>query len=301
MNKHANNNKRLAFSLIELLVVIAIIGILMGLILGAIQKVRQASLRLSCQNQLKQIGLGLMANHDAMGFFPPGFRTPNTVGIDFTGWKVTLLPYLGENNLYTKIQSVPFYWTSDFDYFALSQTVPSYLCPADPISPIVGIYPPDLGVTFPVASSNYLGVTGKNRSSKDGLFFVNSRIRISDILDGASNTIAVGERPPSVDRFFGLWFTSFAFGDGNFDSTLGVLDFLPGNSGGIPLCPKGVPFGFQQPANKDDPCSFIHFWSYHPSGANFLFADGSVRLLPYSIGNLLVNLSTINGSEIISD
>lgn len=297
---------RSAFTLIELLLVIALIGILAGLFLGAVQKTRQAASRLACQNQLKQIGLAMQAFHEAHQRFPPGWlspdptglQIPNRLGVPFTGWRVNLLPYLGESSLYNQILAQPLDFPKGLpDYFAISTKVNAYLCPADPKSGTVG---PNASFGIEVAFSNYLGVSGINRTTRDGVLFVESQIRMADILDGTSNTLMIGERPPSVDRDFGNWYTTFWFKDAAHDLVSGVMEFnppwyrefLPG------LCPTNVAYPFQAPKNFDEPCAYLHYWSYHPSGANFLFADGSVKLFPYSSALMLPGISTRNGGEI---
>lgn len=290
------------FSLLELLLVIAIIGILIGLSLGGVQKARQASQRAACQNQLRQIGHALISHHDSKGAFPPGWQTTNRLGIAYTTWMVNILPFLGEEPLHRKIMAQPFKTRGEVNYFAISTPVKAFLCPDDILSHKPGVVPPYHGGIFEVAFTDYLGVSGVNRSAKDGVFFPDSQVKMADIKDGSSRTLLVGERPPSKDRIFGLWFTDYAYGDGNHNAFSGVREFNVGAADGLPaLCPKNVPIDFQEPKSWDEPCSYLHFWSYHSGGANFLFADGSVQLIPYKSGPLLNSLATRDGGEISPD
>lgn len=248
---------------------------------------------------MKQIGLALTTFHGTHGFYPPGWHPDGDPGIPQTSWRVDVLPYIEEDSLYQKIQATKFTYLNDINYFALTTNVNAYTCPSDSGTKNLAYVPPDyLGLGFSLSICNYFGVSGTNHLAKDGTFFSASKIRISDILDGASNTIIVGEKGLGKETLFGSWFTSFGYGNGEFDATNGVNDFLPKNSGGLPQCPKGVPFPFQQPTPADSPCSFIHYWSFHNGGGNFLFADGSVRFLPYSIGDKIGPLSTRSGGEI---
>ncbi len=294
-----NNNLKKGFTIIELLVVICVIGILGGLTLAGVQKVRGLANNISCQNKLRQIGLAIASFHGTYGVYPPAWQSDSRKGISQTGWRVNLLPLLGEANMYQKIVSTKYDWPTDIKYFALSSKIDAYICPSDSGTGILATVPADyLGMSFKLSISNYFGISGTNHIAKNGVLFGGSTVRISDILDGTSNTVLVGEKGLGKETFFGSWFTSFGYGNGEFDATNGVKDFLPKGSGGFPQCQKGLLFPFQQPSPFDSPCSFIHFWSFHKGGGNFLFADGSVKFISYSGSDNLVNLSTHSGGEI---
>lgn len=302
MNNQPRANPRIGFTLLELLVVIAVIGILFGLAMVAVQRSRQAAINKSCQNNLRQIGLALMMHHNSKEVFPSGWRTSNRTGIAFTGWMMNILPFVGESALYQKIQETPFKWPFDYEYFAISTVVKRYLCPEDMKSQTPATVPNYIGWTFDVAYTDYLGVAGKNRGAKDGILYLGSQVKMTDIVDGASHTLLVGERPPSSDKWFGQWFTAFGHGDGIHDALSGVREYSLGGSTRLLLdCPVNTPTNYQAPKTWEETCSFLHFWSYHSGGANFLFADGSVRLMPYAASGVMEALSTRAGGEVVAD
>ena len=215
---------RSGFTLIELLVVIAIIGILVGMLLPAVQKVREAAARAKCANNLKQIGLALHNYHDAVGHFPAGYVDGNTnpdstpdndVGPGW-GWATYILPFMEQGNLYAQINLGVTVGTGV--NAQISQTdIPIYQCPSDPYQQIWPVY--DSTFSSPVtmlSHANYVGCNGWEEcfnnaggdaqgqggdglqggfgKSGDGLFYRNSKNRIADVTDGLSNTIIVGER-----------------------------------------------------------------------------------------------------------
>jgi prepilin-type processing-associated H-X9-DG protein len=147
-----------------------------------------------------------------------------------------------------------------------------------------------------VGLTNYLGVLGTNLFRNDGVLFEQSRIRLNDITDGTTNTLMIGERPPSPDQLFGWWYAGWGQDkSGSMDLTLGVRErsVFPGLS----MCPQG-PFHFQAGDLKNS-CDIFHFWSPHPGGAHFAFCDGSVRFLAYSADSIMPALATRAGGEAV--
>lgn len=218
------NQPRAAFTLIELLVVIAIISILIGLLVPAVQKVREAANRIQCTNNLKQIGLALHNYHGTLNKFPPGYIDGNTdpnstpdndMGPGW-GWAALLLPYMEQDNLYRQIDLTQGIGLGVNAQVSL-QPVKTYQCPSDNLIKPFGVY--DSTFTTPIATvafANYVGnngwiecfngaggnpgttgndgLAGNYGSAGVGLFWRNSTARIADVTDGMSNTIIVGER-----------------------------------------------------------------------------------------------------------
>lgn len=286
-------------TLLELLVVIAILAILLGLTLPAVQKVRSSASRLNCASHLKQISLALHHYEDVNGSLPQGY-TPNRRDevMSRVFWQARILPFVGQDSVWQLIEA-PAGQSQAIDHPAQSIVINIYGCPADSrVSQAWNVF--GLGMTESrVAFTSYLGNSGKDYYSLDGLLFRASRIRMTDILDGTSSTILIGERPPSKDLLFGWWFRGVGQGRGSLDAVIGAQEInrISRYSWYRPCGPGPFPFG---PGKIDDDCSAFHYWSLHDGGANFAFADGSVRFLPYSINSILPSLATRSGGEIVS-
>jgi prepilin-type N-terminal cleavage/methylation domain-containing protein/prepilin-type processing-associated H-X9-DG protein len=288
--------RRRGFTLIELLVVIAIIAVLIGLLLPAVQKVREAAARIQCANNLKQLGLALHNYHDTQQAPPPGCSFRN--GADphpHMSWLTRLLPYLEQEPLWRQslqaFAQAPFFQAPPHQPL-LGLVVPTFACPADGRSR----EPWDFG-PFRAAFTSYVGVGGSNRLSRDGALFLDSRVRLTDIHDGTSNTLLAGERPPSADRALGWWYAGWGQArDGSAEMVLGVRErnVHPRYSD----CPAG-PYRFTA-GRLDNNCDLFHFWSPHSGGAHFLFGDGSTRFVTYSADPLFPALASRSGGEVVS-
>ena len=283
-----------AFTLIELLVVLALIGVLLALLLPAVQKARAAAVRLACSNNLRQIGLALHQYHDADNALPFGVRTPRSGAPDvFLSWQARILPYIEQDALSKQTQESFRTSTSAFkgDHPAAGVPLTVYGCPAD--DRVRGVY---LLHERRFCLTSYLGVQGTDRRALGGVLFRDGRIALTHITDGTSNTLAVGERPPSSDVRFGWWYAGVGLGEtGTADLVLGVRE--PRSSSPVfAACPPG-PYHFS-PSSFDDPCSLFRFWSPHAGGGHFLFADGGVRFLAYSADAVLPALATRAGGEV---
>jgi prepilin-type N-terminal cleavage/methylation domain-containing protein/prepilin-type processing-associated H-X9-DG protein len=288
--------KRPAFTLVELLVVLAIIAVLIGLLLSAVQAVRQTAARASCQNKLKQIGLALHAYHDANGFLPAGCSARDGISRQpFMSWMAHLLPHLEQEALHQQALAA---FSTDPDIYSLAhypiseRKLPIYQCPANPRAQ--GLFDNPLSGRR-AAFTSYLGNAGTNFLEEDGLFFLGSAIRFAEVTDGLSNTIAVGERPSSADGFFGWWYGGVGYNlDGYLNSHMGVRHQISMGAQ-YHACPIG-PYHYQR-GEPPSLCDTFHFWSFHPGGGNWLFADGSVRFLTYSADAVLPALATRDGGE----
>ncbi|MBX9625084.1 MAG: DUF1559 domain-containing protein [Gemmataceae bacterium] len=282
---------RAGVSLIELTVVVAVSGLLIGLTMGAVQRVRGAAARAACMNNVRQIGLALHQFHDARGMLPPGVSSRG--GKDsqpFVGWSAQILPYLEHEALWA--QSLEAYRvTADFvaPPHPGRTLLKAFACPLDSrVGPAGGGGRMGMGLT------SYLGVEGLNSARQDGVLYLDSATRLTDVVDGTSSTLMVGERPPSASGVYGWWYAGWGQEkDGCLDLTLGVR--TKNYSVYDRDCPTG-PFPFA-PKRADDPCHHFQFWSLHTNGAHFLFVDGSVSSLSYRADGLLPALASRAGGE----
>ena len=324
-----SRQSRRGFTLIELLVVVAIIAILLGLLLPAVQHVRELAGRSQCQNSLHQIGVACHSYHDQYKYFPmsldPRFNAdPATDPFPdiqfmkdhqfFVSWMARLLPYIDNGLLSdtvpTEYQRIYYPWGFAAEgrngpHAGLAYETQCFKCPSDPRT-LVNTYV-DLGwASVPIAFTSYLGNNGTQCGAHDGIFYELSAVKIDQIIDGTSNTLMVGERPPSTDLNFGWWYAGAGYWDPTFgqvgtgDVTLGVREQVyvtdPGQQIGVE-CPMSKIY-FQQ-GNVDDPCDQVHYWSLHGGGANFLFCDGAVQFLTYSADPVLPALATRAGGEVV--
>jgi prepilin-type N-terminal cleavage/methylation domain-containing protein/prepilin-type processing-associated H-X9-DG protein len=292
--------RRHAFTLIELLVVIAIIAILIGLLLPAVQKVREAAARLQCQNNLKQIGLACHAYHDARKSFPPGYVA--TASYPSTspgwGWGTFLLPYIEQDNLYRQLNLYAPVETQP----AIQTLVPVYLCPSDQLpDSAFPVTDATLTTITLAAPSSYAATVGQDASevdalTGDGVFYRNSKTRLTDISDGTSNTTLIGDRAWTQTK--GIW----AGAPDGAVTRAGEQNVWPNATGPsqalVLVHNNWVNITTDADGGLDD------FSSNHTGGVNMLFADGSVHFLPSITADgparrAFWAMGTRNGGEVI--
>ncbi len=269
---------RSGFTLIELLVVLAIIGVLVALLLPAVQAARESARRLGCINNLKQLGLGLHGYHDVYGTFPAGGwialpTQPATARMN-SGWSASVLPWVEQKPLYSSLNlCLPY--NSAQNSTASMTVLKVYLCPSEPRSSDWNTAPGDV---FPSADADYGGMYGprgigpppSNNNPPRGSFLFNQNISLAQVRDGSTQTIFLGEAPEAIHA---LW----ASGHNIFDQ-----------SAPINARPK---FEYGE-----------ELTSQHPGGVNAVFGDGSVHFLKNSLNvNVLGALCTRAGSEVVPD
>ncbi len=344
------------FTLVELLVVIAIIGVLVALLLPAVQAARESARRMSCANNLRQIGLACLNYESARGQFPMGSTIPGpySTGRSRNGlsWLVTVLPYIEQASTGDEIDRLIDDFRQknngadpDVGYTNIFNDLNSlaaefYQCPSDDPNELKDKFNKDL------AASSYVGIAGSGASrapdsllasqslyqfygspsdssgaiNYDGIFYMGSKTMPREIADGSSKTMLAGERWYSLRAWTiggywtagigsgfnksvpdGPWFGQYGFGFKNIDRRYPInapLDqvgyyTLHRNGEDRPDMPQG--------ASQDMGTNDLLFGSFHPGGANFVYADGSGHFLPDSIDlEVYEALASKNGEEVVN-
>jgi len=315
---------RQAFTLVELLVVIAIIGILVALLLPAVQAAREAARRMQCGNNLKQQVLALHNFHDTYRRFPsahqinltwyssyrreppPGGTASNGYPTEgpFWSWQMRIASFIEMGTLQDQadLPAWPWWQQRPSGGALIAVKCPTFGCPSD-----LNSNKSWGSGTAEAALTSYLGVNGRNQfqesGGQDGMLYVNSSVRMASVIDGTSNTLIIGERSASNQLLYG-WQWAGA-GDpphfGTADVVLGVHERAGSPTGAT---------DFFRPGSANDPSSLhrLHFWSNHPGGAQWALVDGSVRMITYAADGarngstggpptILESMATRNGGE----
>ncbi|MCC9609155.1 DUF1559 domain-containing protein [Blastopirellula sp. JC732] len=309
--------KSKGFTLVELLVVIAIIGVLIALLLPAVQQAREAARRMQCSNNLKQIGLGMHNYHDTFQKLPPGWiyfqegRAASTLGKASWGWGTLILPFIEQTTLHDQLNPN----TSSLGSADVNLTgtyLEAYICPSDNPAKLV------TSGSFVSGASNYSGVLGRFDTAAAGTSYsptaaassnplygrtdaVNGTyrpegilgprsVRFAEITDGLSNTLMVGEKSQKVIKQQGVWVGTrldkcMACSVASVFGIVGVVDFPINENGGSSTWQRERVFT-----------------SRHAGGAQFTLGDGSVRFVPETIDTTTyLRLGQRNDGEVIGE
>jgi prepilin-type N-terminal cleavage/methylation domain-containing protein/prepilin-type processing-associated H-X9-DG protein len=320
-------HKRRGFTLVELLVVIAIIAVLIGLLLPAVQKVREAASRTQCQNNLRQLGLAMHQYHDIYYSFPSGYlnrvspKTPSVPGFLFR-WSEQAMatPFIEQSNLYSSLDlTIPLYMNPAGQVFPVNQPgvahkIPLYLCPSD--------FGKSADLDF--GPTNYAGCLGSganggSRTIADGVFYNNSHISFAAITDGTSNTALMCEQilgpggdgpssPGGVD--VRLYYASLGVRQPVSDALCASATNFQSDRGAR-WADGEVQYGLYDhhyPPNalQWDCIAIEYSWkparSRHPGGVNLLLADGSVRFVANAVNPITWQaVGSRGGGEINGD
>jgi prepilin-type N-terminal cleavage/methylation domain-containing protein/prepilin-type processing-associated H-X9-DG protein len=314
---------RRAFTLIELLVVIAIIAILIGLLLPAVQKIREAANRMKCSNNLKQIGLACHNYHDTNTKLPPAYDARTGLS-----WHVLVLPYIEQDNLYRQFDQT----NPSFVHTIVGRNdphglvkIPTYQCPSSPLKVQAfgppnntngpsDLIPPNTGQ--PAAIPHYYGVNGPRgtnpatgqpyptgtathegvRAATSGMFQRDGDLTFGSVTDGLSNTLMVVEMS-WVSPQFGTRYRSWVRGG---EEYAGVQAGRPAFVVSCRNVTNAINAIFT--ANLIVPYNDVPFGSMHPGGMNAGFGDGSVRFLRQTLSITTYRaLASRDGGEVLSE
>ena len=309
-------NRHRGFTLIELLVVIAIIGVLVGLLLPAVQQAREAARRMTCVNNLKQLGLAMHGYYDSNRQLPSGYISPSIAATDPStnetaqgyAWGLALLPYIEQPSLFDSIDQAVEPVGTPNEVKAVEADLGSYRCPSDAAPVSFSVNNGSGSSNLP--TSNYVAILGWNNVTTEagqgnGVFFRNSDVRFREIRDGLSTTICVGERK-HVHDFFGQGpyaanSTWYAAVPGVFrDAGMAMMPMMKEGPGSLVLGHVGQS-GMMSGKTPNHTNHIVHFSSSHVGGVVFLLCDGSTHFIQDDIDySLFKALGTRDGGEVVN-
>jgi len=314
---------RLGFTLVELLVVIAIIGVLVGLLLPAVQATREAARRIQCTNNLKQMMLAMHNYHDTLGTLPAGYvsdsthphRDPETFdGPSGWAWNALLLPYIEGSTLHERLTFELPCWAPQNEPWIRTK-LPFYLCPSATGSDSdVDVRDDDGAVLAVFGRSTYVGNAGhedpwdyplvdwRQLPGVNGPLIRNGRVRFRDVIDGLSHTVFLGEHHPSLSDKTWVGVVPGAELCANnparfpFTECEDAATYLLVHSG--PAANEGF---VVHPPNSPE-AHVCQMWSDHPGGCNIGMGDGSVRFIGEFVNQKVwAALSSMNGRELVDE
>ncbi len=326
-------SRHYGFTLIELLVVIAIIAILIGLLLPAVQKVREAAARSQCSNNLKQLGLAIHNFESTYCYLPSGGE-----GTDFTNFPkgpsqfdnfsffTVILPYIEQNNVYNQMTVNTYYESAPNNIAAAKSVIKTFLCPSNALRPSTGQDSKGFGYTDygPTVYTDIDPSTGlRNQATRvnGALHWVGTNgagqlggSRIADIIDGTSTTIALAEDCGRVEPQVSPYPDPSGGGNNGYrafwrwaepDSGFGVSG-PPAGTQGVAINNNSSPVNG---GNGPSVCNWIttnncgpndEIFSFHTGGAQVVFCDGHVEFLQASINSVICRyLVTASGGDVI--
>lgn len=307
-----SHDKQRGFTLVELLVVIAIIGILIGMLLPAVQQVREAARRISCSNNERQLALAALNYESAYMHFPKGGVWKGPTGAargdranrgPGWAWTTLILPFMEQNNIYDQIDQDQI-MGSTINIVAVAQKFPGQNCPAGEQEELFTIGSESDSEAVRIATTNYVACAGafilgayynQDQQRQNGMFGEESEITFGEITDGSSNTILLGEA-----LHYGA---GYSLGAGGFFWDPTFFGHCSHTSGQKADAPESL---FRIGQVRMTPPSFSSnaikrnaFGSNHTGGANFALADGSVHFISTSIDNNEVSWSAFRDSGTI--
>lgn len=322
MRNRMLNARRPGFTLVELLVVIAIIGVMVGLLLPAVQAAREAARRMQCGNNLKQLTLGLHNYESSYKTLPPSRITS---GESRHSWSAFMLPFIEQTAVYD-IYNFNVRWWREVNFPATQTMIPSYVCPSSPstrmmpnaaaqanhvVVPANGFGPSDYSSTNEVRRSffeaNGLPFPAGTLRGSPGAMDRNRATRLADIIDGLSNTMMLAERCGRPEIYFaGKRPSGVVVADGwgwaDYDSTSGSVNGASRDGTLLNRTASSAPFATTIHGGCAINCTNnSEYYSFHPGGINISLSDGSVRFISDSINAATLGaLVTRAGGEVVS-